>query len=126
MPNVAFLFLVAATVLIYCEFIWVGKIIFGTAGVLLFIIGLNLFIRLPQAGLGLLFMAGAIGFFVLESIFSAYYLAGIIATALLARGFWMLGVAPPLAFPITGLLGCVTVALLSIARRARRNKRLDI
>jgi hypothetical protein len=41
-----------------------------------------------------------------------------------AAGFWILGVSPPVVVFGSALFGGVTSWLLSVAKRARRNKRL--
>jgi membrane-bound ClpP family serine protease len=122
LPNTAFLLLIAGVLLIYCEFIWVSKIIFGTAGALSILTGLALFDRLPHTSFSLWLTLGGVACFVVETVTRTYFLASILGTALLACGFWRLGVAPLLVLPGTLACGALTSLLLSIARRARQNK----
>jgi membrane-bound ClpP family serine protease len=127
-PNLAFVITIFGILLVYCEFIWMGKIVPGVAGVLLAMSGMYWLWQLQPAVLGLELLTAALACFALEACFKTYFAAGIVGTALLAFGFWKLYDEPPwivagLAFPMSALLGVATTVLLAIVRRARRNKR---
>jgi len=122
--NAAFLLIMAGLLLIYGEFIWVGKVWFGLAGSACALAGVAAFWGMPHATVGPVFLIGAVVFFLIESAFETFRAAGILGSALWAAGFWKLGVSPPVVLGISGLFGVLTIWLLSIAKRARRNKRL--
>ncbi len=125
-PNTAFLLITAGILLTYAEFIWVGRVIFGVAGAIMALTGIAAIAATPHPAItGVLLIAGAIIFFALEAAFETLYLAGILASALWAIGFLKLcPILPQVAFPVSALFGAITTWLLSIAKRARRNKRL--
>jgi membrane-bound serine protease (ClpP class) len=127
-PNLAFVLTIFGILLVYCELIWMGRIVPGVAGALAVICGIYWLWQLQPGALGLELLAAAIACFALEACFRNYFVAGMAGTALLGCGFWKLFNQPPwivagLAFPMSALLGAVTTVLLEIARRARRNKR---
>jgi membrane-bound ClpP family serine protease len=131
LPNSAFVLIVVGVLLIYCEFVWVGKLIFGIVGAILAICGIEMLSRAPNTVLGISLIGGAIVCFVVEAAFRTYFVAGTIATLLLGWGFWKLYATPPcilpqLAFPISALFGGITTALLFAAKRARQNKHSDV
>lgn len=131
LPNIAFGLLVAGILIAYGEFIWVGKLVFGVVGAVLALIGITLLAGLPHSWTGISLLAAAVGCFAVEAVFKAHWVAGMTGTALLGWGSWKLcrppkSIAPLMAFPASLILGGVTTALLSVARRARENKRLDL
>jgi uncharacterized membrane protein HdeD (DUF308 family) len=93
---------------------------------LLALTGMTIFSRHPHTTMSLVLLGTAIACFAIEAAIQNYYLAGILATDLLATGFLKLGVAPELSWPLTIALGAITIALLSKAKQARKNKHLDI
>lgn len=95
-------------------------------GAILVLIAISIFWHLPHTNLTLAFIGAGILFFGIEAFFETFYMAGIVATGLLACGFWRWGVAPQLAFSLGVGFGTVSIALLSIAKRARENKRADL
>jgi len=127
LPNVSFVLIVAGILIIYGEFIWVGKLIFGVTGSIAALVGLALLWRLPHTTLGISLLGASVVCFAIESAFETHWIAGISAAILWGWGFWRLcttpSVLPQLAFPVSAVFGFVTTALLSIAQRARRNKR---
>lgn len=131
MSNIAFLLIVGGVLLVYCELIWLGKLIFGVTGGLLMILGTALLWRLPHSGLGLALIGAAIVIFGLEARFRTHYLAGIAGSIFWAIGFWKLcpapdEILPQVVFPVTVLFGGVSTFLLGVAKRARANKRADL
>jgi len=127
-PNLAFVIVIFGILLVYCEFIWMGKIVPGVLGAMLTMSGMYWLWQRQPAALGLELLTAALACFALEACCKTYFVAGMAGTALLGCGFWKLYNQPPwivagLAFPMSALLGAATTALLEIARRARRNKR---
>jgi hypothetical protein len=103
--------------------------VFGVAGACLAMGGLAILWRFPHTTVGLALIGAAILCFGVEAAFQTRLLAGIIATVLLASGFWKLcavesGIRPEVAFPVSAIFGATTLALLSVSKRARRNKRV--
>lgn len=130
-PNLAFVLLLSGVLLLYCEAVWIGKIIFGAAGSILLVIGVAGLWNLPHNALGLVLIGASVPVFLLEAVFSTYFLAGVAATGLLAAGFWKLcpapfSIAPELVFPGSALFGLLTVTLFAVAKQARRNKKSDL
>lgn len=130
-PNVAFVLTVFGLLAIYWELIRPGRIYPGTLGAGAVLVGSYFLWRLgPTAyGLGLLAAAGV--FFIVEACWNTGRLAGLTATAALALGFWKLFAGPRhiaayLAFPLCLAFGAVTIWLSAGAKRARRNKRVDL
>ncbi len=129
MPNLAFLLICLGLLLIDCEFVWVGKVMFGVCGAVCALAGVAAFARMPHTALGIGLILGAVICFALEAGFETGFLAATAGSALWAFGFWKLcpapqPVLPQIAFPVSAGLGAVTTWLLWIAKRARRNKRL--
>ncbi len=127
-PNLAFVLTIFGILLVYCEFIWIGRIFPGIVGALATLCGMYWLWQLQPVALGLELLGAAIACFALEGLFKTYFVAGIVGTALVGLGFWKLYSEPPwivawLAFPMSALLGAATTLLLETARRGRRNKR---
>ena len=130
MQNLAFIVIVLGLLLLCGEAIWLGKVYVGVAGAVLFLSGLAELLRLPHDSFGIYLLAAAVLCYGLEAAFRTYLLAGIAATILLAYGFLKLlpapfAIAPEIVLPVTAAFGAVMLALFSIAKRARRNKRMD-
>jgi len=123
LPNFAFLLIAGGILLIACEFVWVGKVWFGLAGVVCVLAGVAAFLRMPHGGPGLALILGAAACFAAEALFETFCLAGVLGSVLWAAGFWKLGVYPPLDVAVSAVLGGAITWLLSIAKRARQNKR---
>ena len=118
----------AGVLLLYCEFVWPGKVVFGVAGACSVLGGLAILWRIPHTTIGLALIGAAMVCFAVEAAFQNRFVAGTAATVLLANGFWKLcavapGIRPEMAFPVSAIFGAITLALLSVAKRARRNKR---
>ncbi len=114
--------------LIYGEFIWVGKLIFGVVGALIALAGVSLLMRFPLTRFGMSLIGASILCFVVDAAVDTYWVAGVAGTVLWALGFWKLcrgvdAVLPQVVIPVSLIFGALTTVLLSIARRARRNKR---
>jgi membrane-bound ClpP family serine protease len=128
LTSVAFALIVGGLVLIYGEFIWVGKLIFGVVGALIALAGVSLLMRFPLTRFGMSLIGASILCFVVDAAVDTYWVAGVAGTVLWALGFWKLcrgvdAVLPQVVIPVSLIFGALTTVLLSIARRARRNKR---
>ncbi len=118
---VGFVLLVAGILILYGEFIWVGKLVFGVSGAIVALAGLAMLWRLPHNTMDLVLIAGSMLCFFVEAGFETYWIGGTIGTVLFGWGFWR--VIPNAAiFPVSAVFGLITTWLLSISRRARGNK----
>ena len=130
-PNLALALVFAGALGIYAECIRPGRVVPGVGGGVLLLLGLSGFQFLPINGLGAALIALAFGCLFLEVKFAARGVLGVAGTAALVFGTRALVESrlsqPPvawstalgLALPFSG----VTLYLLTIAARARRNKR---
>ena len=119
---------IAGVLLLYCEFIWIGRIYFGVAGAALLLLGVRALWNLPLTGTGLCLVAAAMGCFLVEAIIRNYFIAGILGTVALGIGIWTLCpkplmISPAIGLPVSAVFGAITIALLSVAKKARWNKR---
>jgi membrane-bound serine protease (ClpP class) len=129
-PNIAVLLLVAGALLIYLEFNTPGTIVPGALGtlmVLLAIFGLNL---LPIRYTAVLLLVAAVVLIMLEAKFGghgALAIAGIVCLTfgtltLVAAPVPELRISPLVAIAVGAGFGGITVFLVRLAIRARRNK----
>ena len=129
-PNVLYLLFTVGLLCIYFEFNHPGAIIPGAIGfivLLLFFYALNL---LPFRSIALVLILSAFAFFVLEAKFQTHGVLGVSGIVLMVLGGLLLidGPIPEMRVNIwTALgvalpLGAITVFLMSIAFKARRNK----
>jgi membrane-bound ClpP family serine protease len=124
--TLAFLLITIGTVIVYGEFIWVGKLIFGIVGSLCVITGITMLSRTHPSLNALCLIALSIACFALESRFQTYWLAGTAATLFWAIAFCKLEVPWQLTLPLSMAFGALTIWLFSIAKQARRNKLQDL
>jgi membrane-bound serine protease (ClpP class) len=129
-PNVLYLLFTVGLLCIYFEFNHPGAIIPGAIGfivLLLFFYALNL---LPFRSIALVLILSAFAFFVLEAKYQTHGVLGVGGMILMALGGLLLidGPIPELrvnvwtALGVSLPLGAITVFLMTIALRARRNK----
>jgi membrane-bound serine protease (ClpP class) len=129
-PNIALLLLVGGALLIYLEFNTPGTIVPGALGtlmVLLAIFGLNL---LPIRYTAVMLLVAAVVLIMLEAKFGghgALAIAGIVCLALgtltlVAAPVPEMGISPWVAIAVSLGFGGITVFLVRLAVRARRNK----
>jgi membrane-bound serine protease (ClpP class) len=129
-PNVLYLLFTVGLLCIYFEFNHPGAIIPGAIGfivLLLFFYALNL---LPFRSIALVLIVSAFAFFVLEAKFQTHGVLGVAGIVLMVLGGLLLidGPIPEMRVNIwTALgvalpLGAITVFLMGIAFKARRNK----
>ncbi len=129
-PNVLFLFFTIGMLSIYFEFNHPGAVIPGVIGfvaILLFFYAINL---LPFRSISLVLIITAFLLFALEAKFQTHGALGIGGVALLVLGGLLLidGPIPQMrvqlwtALAVALPIGAITVFLMSIALKARRNK----
>lgn len=130
-PNIGFILLIAGALGIYIEFNSPGLIIAGVGGGILLLLGLSSLAVLPLnwVGVALLLLGGAL--FVLEAHFASHGVLGAGGTVALVLGALMLVNGPPemqihlvTALSVSIPFALITMFLLSLAIRARRNKSL--
>ena len=129
-PNVLYLLFTVGLLCIYFEFNHPGAIVPGAIGfivLLLFFYALNL---LPFRSIALVLILSAFAFFVLEAKFQTHGVLGAGGIVLMVLGALLLidGPIPEMrvniwtALAVSLPMGAITIFLMSIALRARRNK----
>jgi membrane-bound serine protease (ClpP class) len=129
-PNVLFLLFTVGLLCIYFEFNHPGAVVPGAIGfivLLLFFYALNL---LPFRSIALVLILSAFAFFALEAKFQTHGVLGIGGVVLMFLGGLLLidGPIPEMrvniwmALAVSLPLGAITVFLMTIALKARRNK----
>ena len=129
-PNIALVLLVIGALGIYVEFSSPGLIAPGVFGGILVLLGLSAISVLPINWLGAALLALAFTLFVLEVKFTSHGVLGVGGAVAMALGAVMLvdSPVPELRIHWSTALGvalpfsAITVFLLTIAARARRNK----
>ena len=126
-PNLALALVIAGMVGIYAECIRPGRIVAGVGGGILLLLGLSAMGKLPINGWGATLFLLAFPLFALEAGFTCRGVAGCLGGVALVWGSRLLvegsrihwGTAVGLGLPFSAL----TVYLMTIAVKARRNKR---
>ncbi len=128
-PNIGFVLLVLGGLGIYVEFSSPGLIFPGVAGAILALLGLSSLSILPinWAGVALLVLAAAL--FILEAKFTSHGILGVGATIAMILGAVLLINGPPevrihwsTAISVAVPFAAITMFLVTIVVRARRNK----
>jgi membrane-bound serine protease (ClpP class) len=128
-PNIGFVLLVLGALGIYFEFSSPGLIVPGVAGGILALLGLSALSVLPISwtGVGLLLLAVAL--FVLEAKFTSHGILGLGGAVAMILGALLLVEGPPefrirlsTAVAVTLPFAAITMALVALVVRARRNK----
>ena len=129
-PNIALVLLVIGALCLYLELNSPGLIVPGVAGAIMVLLGLSAISVLPISWLGASLLLLAFGLFILEAKFATHGILGVGGAISMVFGAVMLvdsplpemrvhwGTAVALALPFSA----ITVFLLSLAVRARRNK----
>lgn len=129
-PNIALVLLVIGALCLYLELNSPGLIVPGVLGAIMVLLGLSAISVLPINWLGASLLLLAFGLFVLEAKFATHGILGVGGAVSMVLGAVMLvnsplpemrvhwGTAIALAVPFSA----ITVFLLSLAVRARRNK----
>ena len=128
-PNIGFILLVLGALGIYVEFSSPGLIFAGVGGGILLLLGLSALSVLPINWVGVLLLVLSITLFILEAKFTSHGVLGIGGTIAMVLGALLLVNGPPeLRIHLSTALGValpfalITLFLVSMVVRARRNK----
>jgi len=129
-PNIAFLVLAVGALALYAEFNHPGAILPGVVGVVFILLALFALNLLPTRYAAFTLIMAAFVMFALEAKFATHGVLGIAGIALMTIGGLLLvdGPIPEMrvklwtALSVSIPLGAITVFLMGIALRARRNK----
>jgi membrane-bound serine protease (ClpP class) len=129
-PNIAFLVLAVGALALYAEFNHPGAVVPGVVGVVFVLLALFALNLLPTRYAAFTLIMAAFVLFALEAKFATHGILGLGGIALLTLGGLLLvdGPIPQMrvnlwtALGVSVPLGAITVFLMSIALRARRNK----
>jgi membrane-bound serine protease (ClpP class) len=129
-PNIALVLLVIGALSIYIEFNAPGLIVPGIVGAILVLLGLSAISVLPISWLGVSLLILALTLFALEAKFATHGILGIGGAVSMALGAVLLVQSPvpemrvhwSTAIALTLPFSIITVLLMSLALRARRNK----
>jgi membrane-bound serine protease (ClpP class) len=128
-PNIGFILLVVGALGIYVEFSSPGLIFPGVLGGILLLLGLSSLSILPINWAGVALLLLAVALFVLEAKFTSHGILGIGGTVAMVLGALLLITGPPVvrihlltALAVSIPFALITVFLVTIVVRARRNK----
>jgi membrane-bound serine protease (ClpP class) len=129
-PNIAFLVLAVGALALYAEFNHPGAILPGVVGVVFILLALFALNLLPTRFASFTLIMAAFVMFALEAKFATHGVLGVAGIALMTIGGLLLvdGPIPELrvklwtALSVSIPLGAITVFLMGIALKARRNK----
>ena len=128
-PNIGFILLVVGALGLYVEFNSPGLILPGVAGGILLLMGVSSLAVLPLSWVGVSLLLLGATLFVLEAHFASHGVLGTGGTVALILGALMLVNGPPemqihlvTALSVSIPFALITMFLLSLAIRARRNK----
>jgi len=132
-PNVAFVLLAVGALALYAEFNHPGAVVPGTVGVVFILIAAFALNLLPTRFAALVLVLGAFALFAAEAKFASHGVLTIGGIALLTLGGLLLVDSPIpemrvhllTALAVSIPLGLITAFLMSIALKARRNKRVS-
>jgi len=130
-PNVGFILLVVGALGLYVEFNSPGLIIAGVGGGILLLLGLSSLAVLPLNWVGVALLLLGAALFILEAHFTSHGVLGAGGTVAMVLGALMLIDGPPemrihlvTALAVSVPFALITMFLLTLALRARRNKSL--
>lgn len=128
-PNIGFILLVLGALGIYVEFSSPGLIFPGVAGAILALLGLTSLSILPINWVGVALLVLAVALFILEAKFTSHGILGIGGTLAMILGAVLLVNGPPelrihwgTAISVSIPFALITMFLVSIVIKARRNK----
>ena len=128
-PNIGFMLLIAGALGVYLEFTSPGLVLPGVVGGILLLLGLSSLSVLPINWVGVALLCLAVSFFVLEAKFTSHGVLGIGGAAAMILGAMLLVDGPPelriqlaTALGVTIPFALITLYLMSLVIRARRNK----
>jgi membrane-bound serine protease (ClpP class) len=131
-PNLALLLLVGGALLIYLEFNVPGTVVPGALGTVMVLLAVFSLDLLPIRHTAVLLLLAAVVLFVMELKFASHGVLAIAAIASLAIGTLTLvdapipemAIQPAIAIALCVAFGGITLLLLRLAVRARKNKAL--
>ena len=128
-PNIGFILLAIGALGVYVEFSSPGLILPGVAGGILFLLGLSSLMVLPINWIGAALLLLGATLLILEVKFTSHGVLGIGGTVAMVLGALLLVNGPPevrihlsTALAVTIPFALITVFLVTLAVRARRNK----
>lgn len=128
-PNIGFILIVLGVLGIYVEFTSPGLIFPGIAGAILALLGLSSLSILPINWTGAALLVLSLALFVLEAKFASHGMLGIGGTVAMVLGALLLVNGPPemrihlsTALAVALPFAAITMFLVSMAVKARRNK----
>ena len=128
-PNIGFILMVLGVLGIYVEFTSPGLIFPGIAGAILALLGLSSLSILPINWTGVGLLALSLALFILEAKFASHGMLGIGGTISMVLGALLLVNGPPemrihlsTALAVALPFGAITMFLVSMVIKARRNK----
>jgi len=129
-PNIAFILLAIGMLAVYVEFNHPGAVVPGVVGLFCILLAVFAFNLLPTRFAGVAMIAAAVVLFVLEAKLATHGILGVSGVIMMTLGAMLLvdGPIPQMRVHLTTALavsipfGAITVFLLTIAIRARRNK----
>ena len=132
-PNVAFILLAIGALALYAEFNHPGAVLPGTVGVVFILVAAFALNLLPTRFAALVLILGAFALFGAEAKFASHGILTVGGIALLTLGGLLLVDSPIpemrvhllTALAVSIPLGAITAFLMSIALKARRNKRVS-
>lgn len=132
-PNIAFILLAVGALALYAEFNHPGAVVPGTVGIVFILIAAFALNLLPTRFAALVLILGAFALFAAEAKFASHGVLTIGGIALLTLGGLLLVDSPIpemrvhllTALAVSIPLGLITAFLMSIALKARRNKRVS-
>jgi membrane-bound serine protease (ClpP class) len=129
-PNIAFILLAIGAFALYAEFNHPGAVLPGTVGVVFILLAIFALNLLPTRFAAVVLILASFVLFALEAKFASHGVLGIGGIVTMTLGALLLVDAPipemrvhlPTALAVSVPLGLITVFLMNIALRARRNK----
>ena len=129
-PNVAFILLAIGAFALYAEFNHPGAVLPGTVGVVFILLAIFALNLLPTRFAAVVLILASFVLFALEAKFASHGVLGIGGIVTMTLGALLLVDAPipemrvhlPTALAVSIPLGLITVFLMNIALKARRNK----
>jgi membrane-bound serine protease (ClpP class) len=129
-PNIAFLLLVVGALLLYVELNHPGAVVPGMVGVVFILLAIFAFDLLPVRWAAIILIFTAFALFVLEAKFATHGVLGIGGVVTMVLGALLLVDAPIpemrvhlwTALAVSIPFGAITVLLMGLALKARRNK----
>ncbi|MBV9266979.1 MAG: hypothetical protein JO061_12490 [Acidobacteriaceae bacterium] len=130
-PDLAFVVAISGALGIYFEIARPGKVLPGVGGCVLLAWGGYSLAKHSVTAAGLALIGASVLLFVTEAAWDTRFIAGLAGTVALCVGSTMLLAGRPRISTTVGctmsvLFGAVTTVLAAAARRARRNKRIDL